>query len=515
MFELPERYNVTTLLDANLAAGRGAKIALICNDEEISYGELLSRVCRMGRAFRRLGVRPGDRVILILGDTPIFPVAFFGALRIGAVPCPINPLFREDDYALFVRDAGASVVVADATFAEKARRSLAGYAGNVTLIAPPGSPGAGLSLADLLSAEEDFLDPADTHRDDMAFWLYSGGSTGHPKAIVHAHQDIPFTCETYARHILEIGEEDLCFARVLFHAYGLGGGLTFPIWAGASSVLFPERPTAAGILAAIERFRPSLLFLVPALYNAILNEATSASADLSSLRHCISAAEPLAPEIWRRWRDRFGLEILDGLGSTEMLHIFCSSVPGAVRPGSSGRPVPGYELRLVDETGAVITKGDVGMLQVRGASAFTGYWRQRAKTRSTLVGEWVTTGDRYRVDQDGFYWYEGRSDDMIKVGGEWVSPIEIENVLHEHPAVREAAVVGVPIDGIMRIRAAVVLAPERTSSAGLTLELQEWCKGRLQRYQYPHVIDYVFELPKTVTGKVQRFRLREPELVTA
>ena len=515
MFELPERYNVTTLIDANLTAGRAAKTALLCDDEEVSYGELLSRVCRMGRALRRLGVRQGDRVVLILGDTPVFPVAFFGALRIGAVPCPINPLFREEDYAFFVRDAGAFVVVSDATYAAKVGRSLTGYPGNVSLIAPAGSADDALSLEDLMSAEQDFLAPADTHRDDMAFWLYSGGSTGLPKAVLHAHQDIPFTCESYARHVLGIRESDVCFARVLFHAYGLGGGLTFPIWAGATSILFPERPTPAGIITVIERFRPSLLFLVPALYNAILNEPTSACGDLSSLRLCISAAEPLAPEIWRRWHDHFGLEILDGLGSTEMLHIFCSPVPGTVRPGSSGKPVPGYELRLVDDAGAVITKGDVGTLQVRGASAFSGYWRQRAKTLKTLIGEWVTTGDRYRVDRDGFYWYEGRTDDMIKIGGEWVSPIEIENVLHEHSAVREAAVVGVAVGGIMRIRAAVVLASGRTGSAVLTRELQEWCKNHLQRYQYPHLIDFVLELPKTITGKVQRFRLRERELATA
>jgi len=512
MFEIPERYNVSTMLDANLAAGRAAKTALICGEEEVSYGELLARICRIGWALRRLGVRSGDRVILILGDTPIFPVAFFGAIRIGAVPCPINPLFREEDYAFYVQDAGASIVVTDAIYAEKVRRALADYPADLTIVAPAEAAGGAVSLEQILSAGEDVLAPADTHRDDMAFWLYSGGSTGRPKAVMHTHQDIPYTCATYARHVLAISDRDVCFARVLFHAYGLGGGITFPIWAGATSILFPEKPTPAGIVKVIERYRPSLLFLVPALYNAILNDPGSACANLSSLRLCISAAEPLAPEIWRRWRERFGLEILDGLGSTEMLHIFCSSAPGAVRPGASGKPVPGYELRLVDEAGAVITNGEAGMLQVRGQSAFAGYWRQRAKTRKTLIGDWVATGDRYRVDGDGFYWYEGRADDMIKIGGEWVSPIEIENVLLEHPKVREAAVVGLPIDGIMRIRAAVVLAPDPIGSADLTRELQEWCKDHLQRYQYPHVIDYARDLPKTVTGKLQRFRLREPEL---
>ena len=512
--EVPEKYNVSSMLDANMAAGRAAKVAIICGDERITYGELLARVSRMGGALRRLGVRRGERVILVLGDTPIFPVAFFGALRIGAVPCLINPLFSEDDYRFFIEDAGASVVVTDAMHGDKVGRALADYPGDATIVAPAAvapaaTAGRSVSLDDLLSAEEDVLSPADTRRDDMAFWLYSGGSTGRPKAVVHTHQNIPWTCETYARRVLGVQEGDICFARVLFHAYGLGGGVTFPIWAGASSVLYPDRPTPAGLLKAIERHRPSLLFLVPTLYHLILRDPASASANLGSLRHCVSAAEPLPPEIWRRWRDTFGLEILDGLGSTEMLHIFCSNTPEAMRPGSSGKPVPGYDLRLVAEDGAAIAGGDAGTLHVRGGSAAVGYWRQQAKTRHAMLGEWMSTGDRFRVDSDGFYWYEGRADDMIKIGGEWVSPIEIESVLVEHPAVREVAVVGVRVNNVMRIRAAVVLVADTAGTLALTIELQEWCKTRLRRYQYPHLIDYAGELPRTATGKVQRFKLRE------
>jgi benzoate-CoA ligase len=248
---------------------------------------------------------------------------------------------------------------------------------------------------------------------------------------------------------------------------------------------------------------------VPTLYNTILNDPAAGSADLSSLRCCISAAEPLAPEIWHRWRERFGLEILDGLGSTEMLHIFCSNRPGEVRPGSSGKPVPGYDLRLFDDHDGGQPDADVGTLHVRGGSAFSGYWRQRDKTRKTLLGDWVSTGDRYRRDGDGYFWYAGRTDDLIKIGGEWVSPIQIENALVEHEAVSEAAVVAVSIDNAQRIKATLVLHAGSDGTIDLTRELQEWCKSRLQRYQYPHVIDYVDDLPKTVTGKVQRFKLRE------
>jgi benzoate-CoA ligase family protein len=507
MLNLPERYNVSTLIDANLTAGRADKTAFICGEERITYGELLARVSRMGQAFRRLGVRSGERIILVLGDSAIFPVAFFGAIRIGAVPCPVNPLFKAADYRFFVEDGGAAVVVTDAANRERVVQALADLPLAVTVIAPGEASGRVRSLDDLLEVESPLLPPADTHRDDVAFWLYSGGSTGRPKAVMHAQQDIPWTCDTYARQVLGMTEDDVSFARVLFHAYGLGGGVTFPIWAGATSILCPDRPTPAGLIKVIEAHRPSLLFMVPTLYNAILHDPACESADLSSLRRCISAAEPLPPEVWRRWSEQFGHEILDGLGSTEMLHIFCSNRPGEIRPGSSGKPVPGYDLRLVDDHGRPVA--DVGTLHVRGGSAFSGYWRQRDKTRSALLGDWVSSGDRYRRDEDGYFWNEGRADDMIKIGGEWVSPIQIENVLVEHDAVSEAAVVAIAVDDTLRIKAAVVLSTGALGADALTRELQEWCKSRLQRYQYPHLIDYVGDLPKTATGKVQRFKLRE------
>jgi benzoate-CoA ligase len=493
-----ERYNASTLIDANLAAGRGAHTALFFGDERISYDELFARVCAMGWLLHEWGIERENRVLLVLGDTPAFPVAFFGALRIGAVPVAVNPLYKASDYQFFLTDSDARLVVTDAAQLDKVNEAIAAHGASVNIIVAE-------ELNELLAEQDTMLIPADTHRDDMAFWLYSSGSTGNPKGVVHLHRNLSATCETYGKHVLELTEHDIVFGRVLFHAYGLGNALSFPFCAGAASVLVPGRLAPRGLLDAIACYHPTVLCLVPTLYNAILNE--SDGGDLSSVRRCISAAEPLAPETWRRWKDKYGLEILDGIGSTEMLHIFCSNTAQACRPGSSGRPVPGYELKILDDNGHDVADGETGNLFVKGPSAAAFYWRNREKTQHTMRGEWMATGDRYRCDDDGFYWYEGRADDMLKVGGEWVSPIEIENALLEHPAVNEAAVVGVTLEGVMRIRAVIILHGAATPT--LKTELQQWCKERLQRYQYPHRIDFVTELPKTASGKIQRFKLRE------
>ncbi|MBI3427482.1 MAG: benzoate-CoA ligase family protein [Acidobacteria bacterium] len=497
-----QRYNASMLLDANLAAGRGARTALYFGNEQISYSELFARVCALGWLLHEYEVVAENRVLLILGDTPAFPVAFFGAMRLGAVPVPVNPLYKAADYRFFLEDTAARLVIADAAHLDKLDEALADYDEAVNVIVAE-------ELDKLLAEQESVLVPANTHRDDMAFWLYSSGSTGKPKGVVHLHSAIPATCETYGRNVLQLTENDIVFGRVLFHAYGLGNALSFPFSVGAASVLSPARPTPSSIFAAIERYRPSVLCLVPTLYNALLNDPACARADLSSLRRCISAAESLAPETWRRWKDRCGLPILDGIGSTEMLHIFCSNTAGECQPGSSGKPVPGYELKLLDDNGSPVSVGETGHLLVKGASAAAFYWRNREKTQRTIQGEWVVTGDRYRCDEDGLYWYEGRADDMLKVGGEWVSPIEMENVLLEHAAVNEAAVVGINVDGVLRIRAVIILTGAETPM--LKTELQQWCKARLQRFQYPHRIDFVSELPKTASGKIQRFKLRQEE----
>lgn len=493
-------YNASTLLDANLHAGRGGRTALYFGDEQITYEALHKDVCAMGRALQDWGVARENRVLMILSDTPAFPITFFGALRIGAVPVAVNPLYKASDYRFFLEDTDARVVIADAAHTDKLNEALRDYQSSVKVIVAD-------QLRAALKPYAGELSPANTHRDDMAFWLYSSGSTGHPKGVVHLHGNILATCETYSRHVLQLTENDIVFGRVLFHAYGLGNGLSFPFHAGAASVLVPERPTPQNIFAAIARYRPTVIGLVPTLYNALLNDPACANADLSTIRCCTSAAEPLAPETWRRWKDRYGLTILDGIGSTEMLHIFCSNTALECQPGSSGKPVPGYELRLVGEDGRPVNTGETGHLHVKGESAATFYWRNREKSRRTMQGEWMVTGDRYRLAEDGFYWYEGRADDMLKVSGEWVSPIEMENVLLEHPAVNEAAVVGITPDGVMRIRAVIIL--HETETPTLKEELQEWCKQRLLRFQYPHQIDFVDELPKTASGKIQRFKLRQ------
>ncbi len=506
---IPEKYNAATLIDANLEAGRGAKTAIYFGDERITYRDLFNGVCATGRALRALGAARENRVLLILNDTPAFPAVFFGAMRIGAIPVPVNPLYKASDYLFFLEDSYARVVVTEIAYLDKLWQALDDYDEPVSVIVVDGAAPNAHSLAELLAAHGGELPAASVHRDDVAFWLYSSGSTGKPKGVVHLHQDIPVTCETYARHVLRLTEDDIVFGRVLFHAYGLGNALTFPFSYGASTALAPGRPTPRGILDVIERYRPTVLCLVPTLYNAILNDEAAAARDLSSLRFCISAAEPLAPETWRRWKETFGQIIIDGIGSTELLHIFCSNTLETHKPGSSGRPVPGYELRILDDDGRAVAAGETGNLFVKGASAAPYYWHQREKSCRTMQGAWTATGDRYRMDEDGFYWYEGRADDMLKVGGEWVSPIEMENALMEHQAVREAAVVGVSVEGVLRIRAVIIPASQQAFDPNLIEELQEWCKARLQRFQYPHIIDFVDELPKTATGKIQRFKLRE------
>ncbi|HXG42079.1 MAG TPA: benzoate-CoA ligase family protein [Dehalococcoidia bacterium] len=512
-YEVPERYNVSTILDRNLEQGRGSKPAVLWQDASLTYQELFQQTCAFANALRDLGVQREQRLLLVLDDSPAFPIVFLGAIRAGAVPVPVNPLYRPDDFAFFLQDSYARAAIVDHPFLPKFQQAVHSFRQPPLLIIANGpAPEGALTLEQLLQAHQGECPPADTHRDDMAFWLYSSGSTGRPKGVVHLQRNIPYTCETYALQVLGIREDDVTFSTSkLFHAYGLGNNLTFPYWVGATTVLRSGPPTPDGVLETIQRFRPTLFFSVPTLYNAILNSPEAGKYDLSSVRLCVSAAEPLPPQVFHRWKDTFGLTILDGIGSTEMLHIFCSNRPEEVRPGSSGRPVPGYELRLLSPEGEPVSVGEAGDLYVKGGSAFAYYWHHTEKTRATFQGEWVRTGDRYRMDEEGFYWYEGRADDMIKVSGLWVSPIEIENTLMEHPAVLEAAVVGIQVEGFTRIKAFVVLKEGTTSSDALVEELQEWCKSRLQRYQYPHMVEFVQDLPKTVTGKVQRYKLRQQE----
>ena len=483
-------YNASTLLDANLAAGRGQKVAVSCGGERVTYDELYGRACGAGARLRELGVETGDRVLLVMDDCPGFPAAFLGAIRIGAVPVPVNPLYSAGEYGYFVTDSGAGVAVVDAACAEKVE-------------APR------VVQVDELTGALDDLEPASTRAEDMAFWLYSSGSTGHPKGVIHRQRDMLATCETYARHVLGIQEDAVTLSTTkLFHAYGLGNNLSFPYWAGASTVLLPGRPTPEAVFDVVARERPTIVFSVPTLYNAMLH-ADLDDQDWSSVRFCVSAAEPLPADVWHRWHERYGLEILDGIGSTEMLHIYCSNRLAEVVPGSSGIPVPGYDVKLLDDEGRELTGEATGDLYVRGDSLLAGYWNQPEKTADSIRDGWFYSRDRYRRDADGTYWYEGRADDMFKVSGLWVSPIDVEARLIEHREVLEAAVVAAEVEGLTKAKAFVVC--EETASHGdlLAGELRAFCGERLHRYQVPQLIEFVDDLPKTVTGKILRYRLRE------
>jgi benzoate-CoA ligase len=486
--------NSGTLVDRRMEAGHGDKVAIRCAGETMTYAQLHDRINRAGNLLEALGIGREDRVLMILDDTPTFPTLFLGAMRAGAVPAPVSFLDTTENFNHYARDSYAKLIVAEDTLLERL----------------PAGTMSRTEFEQRLQEHPGERSPADTHPDDMAFWLFSGGSTGFPKGAVHLHHDIPYTCETFAKHILEISERDITFSSTkLYHAYGLGNNLTFPYYVGATTVLRPGRPDPKGLLETAHEHRPTLFFSVPTLYGAMVNLPDAGTHDLSSVRFCVSAAEPLAPEVLRRWQACFNRDIVDGIGSTEMLHIYCSNRPGDVRPGTSGKPVPGYELKLLDENDNEVAPGEVGNLHVKGDSALAYYWHQHEKTKAAVKGQWFFTGDRYRVNENGDYVYEGRADDMIKVGGLWASPIEIENVLVEHPRVLEAAAVGVDADYTTRVKAFVIVRGDPGDDE-LVTELQAWCKNRLRRYEYPHFIDFVEDLPKTPTGKIQRYKLREP-----
>ena len=513
--EFPERFQMADyFLFHNLEEGRENKTCLYYRDETYTYGDAARRTNRAGNALRELGVGVEDRVLLVLPDCPEFVWTWFAVNRVGGVITMVNPLLPADDYRYYLEYTRARAAVVHESvlenFAPAAKE--ARHLRNV-LVVGGGGGGGFHSFSEVVGAQSDELTPADTHRDDIAIWLFTSGSTGHPKGAVHLQHDLPYTCQTYAAEVLGIGEGDVCLSTTkLFHAYGLGNSLSFPFWVGATAVQLYGRPAPDRVLDAVERHRPTLLFSVPTLYNAMLASPGASRRDLSSVRLCVSAAESLPAEIWRRWHDTYGLVILDGIGSTELLHIFCSNTPERLRPGSSGIPVPGYDLKLLGDEGEPVPQGETGTLYVRGDSAQAGYWRQHDKTKQTVLGDWVWTGDRYRRDGDGFFWHQGRVDDMLKVGGLWVSPVEMEQALAEHPAVYECAVVQVLVDGLTRIKAVVVC---READAGqLTAELQAWCKQRLQRHEFPHIVEYTEELPKTTTGKIQRFKLRDAPMDT-
>ena len=499
---LPARFNVAVpFIDRHLAEGRSDKAAIRTRQETVTYAQLAERVNRAGNALRAAGLKPGDRMLMVVKDCPAFFYLFWGAIKAGIVPVPPNTLLRSPDYAYMIEDSGCRLVIYSVEFAGEIEPALA------QLAVPALTVDAFLENMDAASDE---LEPLLASPGDDCFWLYSSGSTGRPKGAVHAQRDMVVTSELYGVRVLGVTEADICYsAAKLFFAYGQGNGMTFPLWVGGTAVLDDRRPTPDTTFEMIETFRPTIFYGVPSLYAPQLAALEKAPRDLSSLRACVSAGEALPADMFRRWKDKTGTLILDGIGSTEALHIFIGNRLSDYRPGTSGRPVPGYECRILDENGAPVSKGASGRLWIRAESAAKYYWNKPEKTAETMVDGWLNTGDTYRQDEDGYFIYEGRSDDMLKVGGIWCSPVEIENCLVGHPAVLEAAVVGQADEQeLIKPKAIVVLKQPGDAGAALTDALMAHCKQTLAPYKYPRWVEYVPELPKTATGKIQRFKLR-------
>jgi benzoate-CoA ligase family protein len=511
--ELPDQFNAAAyFVDRHIGEGRSGKIAIECGDRRVTYGELCTRVNQLGNGLKSLGVRMEERVFLLLPDVPEFAFSFFGAIKIGAVPVPVNTLLKPQDYKYLLNNSRARVaIVGDSLLplVQAIPREELQYL--ETVVVQGEAPAGTQSLDDLLRISSEELKAATTDKDDAAFWLYSSGSTGQPKACVHLQHDMVVSTERYAKAILKISEQDRFFSVAkLFFAYGLGNGLYFPLAVGGMCILLPGPPRPQSVFEVIERHRPTLLFSVPSNFVKLLaqNAPEGREFDLSSVRHAVSAGEALPATVFHQFKKRFGVEILDAIGSTEALHMMISNVPGEVRPGSSGKIIPGFEAKIVDDNDQPVARGEIGNLLVKADSACAYYWNEHEKTKSTLAGHWLRTGDKYHQDEDGYFWYAGRTDDMMKVSGVWVSPIEIECVLNEHPSVLEVAVVFRPDrDGLQKPGACVVLRNGNGTPAHAT-ELQKFVVERLPVYKRLHWIEFLSELPKTATGKVQRYKLR-------
>ena len=507
-----ESFNLSAvLLDAHLAAGKGDRPALRYEGTTLSYRDVSRWVARAGAALRTLGVDMEDRVALLLPDSPEFVAMFLGAIRIGAVPVTLSTYLTSDDYAELLGDCRARVLVAHASVIPRVAAIRGGLPHMRHVVIAGGDHGDDIGYDALTRSQPDELAPEATSADDMAFWQYSSGTTGRPKAVVHLHGPAVAPADLHGALVAEMRAEDrVLSAAKLFFSYGLGASLLIPFRHGASSILIPGRPDPRLVFETIARERPSLLYWVPTGYAGLLALPESERHDVSSLRRCISAGESLPAPLFERWRARFGLEILDGIGSTEIGYIAISNFPGRVRPGTSGQIIPGYEARVQRADGEPAAVDEVGDLLVRGPSTAAFYWRRRAATKHTFRGEWVFTGDRYSIDADGYYTNHGRSDDLLRVSGHWVSPLEVESVLLRHAAVRECAVVArADGDGLVKPCAYVVCVDGASPAPALADELKAFVKGALAPYKYPRWVEFISELPKTSTGKIQRYRLRQ------
>jgi benzoate-CoA ligase family protein len=509
---IPRVYNFADdLLRRNLDAGRASKPAFIDPRGSWTYGELAERVLRFGHMLRNLGIAAEDRILLCLTDTIDWPTAFLGAIKAGVVAVPVNTLLNENDYRFMLNDSRAKLlVVSQELYGRFAPFIKTCPDLKAVIVSGVDSHGHG-RLEDLLESASGPDYTAPTTCDDMCFWLYTSGSTGRPKGAVHTHADLKLTDDLYAAPILGITEKDVCYSVAkLFFAYGLGNALTFPMSVGATTVLLPHRPTPDLVADLLKKHEVTVFYAVPTFYAGFLASSAAPERHELKIRCCVSAGEALPPDVGRRWSERYGVDILDGIGSTEMLHIFLTNRPGDVKYGTSGKPLAGYDLRLVDDEGKVITaRGEMGELQVRGPTSAMMYWNNREQSRGTFLGEWTRSGDKYVEDDSGYFVYCGRRDDMLKVSGMYVSPFEVEGVLQSHPDVLEAAVVGWPDDDrLIKPKAFVVLkAPDKASDA-FARALQDHCKQKLAAYKYPRWLEFRTELPKTATGKIQRFKLR-------
>ncbi len=513
--ELPARYNAAeTFIDAHRGV-RDDRVAIRCQGQSVTYGELAANVNRFGNVLRELGVHIEQRIVILCLDSPAFAYAFFGAIKVGAVPVPTNTLLGPHDLRYILTDSRAVGIVVSAPLLPKVLevwRECPRLQHVLVTGGPAPDQQRVVQFDDALNSADSELSPADTAPDDACFWLYSSGTTGFPKGAVHLQHDMIYSADAYGRCVLGTSESDRHFTvSPLFHAYGLGNGVFFPFRVGASAVYKPERATPELVYGLITQEKPTVLFTAPTFYAALLAYPEKDFAyDLSSLRFCVSAGEALPKPLFDQWKRRFGLEILDGIGSTEMLHIFISNFPGKAKGGTSGTIVPGYRAKIVDDEGRELPTGETGNLWVSGDSCSAFYWNKHEKSKQAFRGEWTVTGDKYHRDADGHYTYEGRSDDMLKVSGQWVSPAEVEAALMAHAAVLECGVVGMKDkDELVKPKAFVLLKQGQKPSDALAEELKAFVKDRITPYKYPRWIEFVEELPKTATGKIQRFKLRE------
>jgi benzoate-CoA ligase family protein len=511
-FTIAQKYNASRVLFDNLARGHSERLALTGPGGTRSYAQLCSEAAQWGHGFLSLGLKRGDRILMFLDDTPAYPAAFFGAVRAGFVPLLINTLTPPDLLQFYLSDAGAAVAVADAEFTSRFNAEACTNTPLRTLIVTNGAAGEHAVAETLIAAQwlpgfATELAEADTDRNDMAFWMYSSGSTGRPKGIVHLQHDMAYSEAAFSQNVLKLKPDDICFSvPKIFFAYGFGNSITFPFSVGSATLLLPGQPKPATIFDAIARYRPSVFFGLPTLYTALTKADGAAAADFSSLRMALSAAEVLSADVFNGWKSLTGLEIIEGLGSTEALHIYLSNRPEQKKLGAAGLRVPGYEILLRDKNGRDVGDNEEGIMWVRGDSNTPLYWNRPDKTAETIrEGGWIYTGDRFVRDADGFHFFRGRADDLVKISGQWVYPLEVELCLADHPDVRECAVFATELpDRRMTLKAVVVMNSGAFNESDTAKRLQDYVKAKLLPYKYPREIRFIGELPKTGTGKIDR-----------